>query len=222
MEQVTLRAQRRVEAGTRPSRRLRRAGMVPGVVYGRGSDTVPVAVNSHDLYVALHTDAGLNALINVEVEGGDTVLAVARELQYHPVRGEITHLDFIKVSLDEAIEAEVALDFVGTPPGVTDEGGFVEMIANAVLIEALPTTIPSSITLSIDELHIGDTLKVSDLPVVDGVTYLDDADRPLVTVLAPREEIEEAPTEEELEEGEEAAEGEEGAEEEAAEDEEEG
>jgi large subunit ribosomal protein L25 len=196
--------------------------MVPGVVYGRGSDTVPVAVDSHDLYVALHTDAGLNALINVEVEGGDTVLAVARELQYHPVRGEITHLDFIKVSLDEAIEAEVALDFVGTPPGVTDEGGFIEMIANAVLIEALPTAIPSSITLEIDTLHIGDTLKVSDLPAVEGVAYLDDPDRPLVTVLAPREEEEEAPAEEELEEGEEAAEAEEGDEEAAAEDEEEG
>jgi large subunit ribosomal protein L25 len=196
--------------------------MVPGVVYGRGSDTVPVAVDSHDLYVALHTDAGLNALINVEVDGGDTVLAVARELQYHPVRGEITHLDFIKVSLDEAIEAEVALDFVGTPPGVTDEGGFIEMIANAVLIEALPTAIPSSITLEIDTLHIGDTLKVSDLPAVEGVAYLDDPDRPLVTVLAPREEEEEAPAEEELEEGEEAAEAEEGDEEAAAEDEEEG
>ncbi len=220
MEQVTLRAQQRVEAGTRPSRRLRRAGMVPGVVYGRGSDAVPVAVNSHDLYVALHTEAGLNALINVEVEGGDTVLAVARELQYHPVRGEITHLDLIKVSLDEAIEAEVALDFVGIPPGVTDEGGFVEMIANAVLISALPTAIPSLIAISIDELHIGDTLKVSDLPEVEGVVYLDDLDRPLVTVLAPRAEEEEVSAEEELEEGAEVGAAEEAAEEESAENEE--
>jgi len=155
------------------------------------------------------------------VEGGDTVLAVARELQYHPVRGDITHLDFIKVSLDEVIEADVALNFVGTPPGVTEEGGFVEMIANSILIEALPTAIPSSISISIDELRIGDTLKVSDLPEIEGVVYIDDVDRPLVTVLAPRELEEELPTEAELEEGEEIeAELEEGAAEESVESEE--
>ncbi len=192
MDQVTLSAQRRVEKGSRPARRMRREGLVPAVVYGRGIDVIEVAVSGRELYRALHTEAGANALIDVQVEGGESVLAVAREIQRHPVRNEITHLDLIKVSLDVAIEAEVAIDFVGTPIGVTDDGGIVDTIENTVLIEALPTAIPSSIPLDISGLSIGDSLKIEDLPVVDGVTYVDDPDRPLVTVSAPRlEEAEE-------------------------------
>lgn len=214
MDQVSLRAEPRTETGTRPARRLRRDGRIPAVVYGRGLDTVPVTVAVRDLFSVLHTEAGLNALINVEVEGGDTVLTVAREIQRHPVRGDITHLDFIKVALDEAIEADVGVDYVGVPAGVRDEGGFVEMIANTVVVSALPTEIPSGIQVDIEDMTIGDTLKVSDLPFIEGVEYLDDPDRPLVTVLLPR--VEEEPEVEELEEGEvpegEVPEGEEAAE----------
>ena len=207
MDQVTLRAEPRTESGTRPARRLRRAGRIPAVVYGRDVATLPVTVAARDLFAVLHTEAGLNALINVEVEGGDPVLTVAREIQRHPVRGDITHLDFIKVALDEAIEADVGIEYTGTPLGVREEGGFVEMIANSVAISALPTEIPSVIHIDIEDLDIGDTLKVSDLPVIEGVEYLDEPDRPLVTVLLPRleeEEPEEEDIEGELAEGEEA------------------
>ena len=215
MDQVSLRATPRSDRGTRPAKRMRRDGFVPAVVYGRELPTVPVAVAERDLFAALHTEAGLNALINLEVEGGDTVLTVAREIQRNPVRGQITHLDFIKVSLDVAIEAEVGVDYVGSPVGTRDEGGFVETIAATVMVRALPTAIPSGIQIDISELDIGDTLKVADLPDIDGVEYLDDIDRPLVTVALPR--IEEEPEVEEiegelLEEGEEGEEGEEPAE----------
>lgn len=186
MDQVTLSAQRRVETGSRPARRMRREGLVPAVVYGRGLDVIEVAVSARELYRALHTEAGANALIEVEVDNGDTVLAVAREVQRHPVRGEVTHLDFIKVSLDVAIEAEVSIEYIGIPIGVADEDGIVETIENSVMIEALPTAIPSSIALDISELSVGDTLKIADLPDVDGVSYIDDPERPLVTVLIPR------------------------------------
>lgn len=213
MDQVTLRAKPRTDAGTRPARRLRRDGYVPAVLYGRELDTLSVAVPSRELFAALHTEAGLNALINVEIEGAEPILTVAREIQRHPVRGEITHLDFIKVSLDEVIEAEVGVDYVGDlPAGVRDEGGFVETISASVMVEALPMAVPSGIEVDISELNIGDTLKVSDLPEIEGVTYLDDPERPLVTVLLPRLE-EEEPEEEELLEGEleeGAEEGEEG------------
>jgi large subunit ribosomal protein L25 len=204
MQQETLEARPRTELGTRPSKRSRRAGRVPAVVYGRGLQAMAVTVERKQLYTVLHTEAGLNALINVEVDGGDTVLAVAREIQRHPVLGDITHLDFIKVSLDETITAEVALEYTGTPAGVKEDGGFVEAIENTVAIEALPTAIPNSIELDISELGINDTLRVSDLPELDGVTYIDEPDRPLVTVLPPRVE-EEAP----VLEGEELLEGEE-------------
>lgn len=212
MDQVTLSAQRRVETGSRPARRMRREGLVPAVVYGRGLDVIEVAVSARELYRALHTEAGANALIEVQVDNGDKVLAVAREVQRHPVRGEVTHLDFIKVSLDVAIEAEVSIEYTGIPIGVADEGGIVETIENSVMIEALPTAIPSSIALDISELSVGDTLKIADLPDVEGVTYLDDPERPLVTVLIPRiieEEVVEVEGEEGLlEEGEELEAGE--------------
>lgn len=188
---------------------MRREGQIPAVVYGVGIDTQEIAIERRSLLGVLNTEAGLNALINVQVEGGDEVLTVAREVQRDPVRGDITHLDFIKVSLDIAIDAEVGLEFVGTPQGVKDEGGFIETVENAVMISALPTAIPTSITVDISELGIGDTLKVEDLPVIDGVTYLTESDRPLVTVLLPSVVEEEVPEDLlEGEEGEEVGEGE--------------
>ncbi len=203
MDQVTLRAQPRAVFGTRPSRRLRRQGLVPATVYGKGSDAQSITVNSRELYSALHTEAGRNALLNVEIDGGDNVLAVAREVQRHPVRGDVIHLDLIQISLDEAITAEVGVEYVGTPAGVREDGGFVEAIATTVNVSALPTAIPSSIVVDIEEMLTGDTLKVSDLPAIEGVEYLDDEDRPLVTVLLPR--IEEEPVEELVEIGEDGA-----------------
>lgn len=214
MDQVNLRAIPRTDKGTRPSRRLRREGFVPAVVYGRDVPAVPVRVSARELSAALQTEAGANALINIEVDGGLTVLTVAREVQRHPARGQITHLDFIKVSLDLAIEAEVSVEYLGNPVGVRQEGGFVEMIAATVLVSALPAAIPSGIEMDISDLSIGDTLKVADLSEIDGVEFLDELDRPLVTVLQPRaeEEPEEEEVEGDLEEGEEGAEEAEGEE----------
>ena len=206
MDQVTLQVGTRDERGTRAARRMRREGLVPAIVYGKDRDPVSVTVASHALSAALRTEAGLNAVINLDVDG-DGVLTVAREIQRHPVRGHITHLDFIKVSLDEEIQADVAIEFLGTPIGVLEEGGVAETVATSVLIRALPTEIPSSIEMDIEPLAIGDTLKISDLPVIEGVEYLEDAERPIVTILAPRK-IEEEEPEEDLE-GRELAEGEE-------------
>jgi large subunit ribosomal protein L25 len=224
MQQETLRALKRTATGSRPARRMRREGRIPAVVYGTGIDTQEIAIDRRSLLGVLQTEAGLNALINVQIEGGGEVLTVAREVQRDPVRGDITHLDFIKVSLDVAIDAEVGLVFTGTPIGVKDEGGFIETIENAVMISALPTAIPTSIAVDISELGIGDTLKVEDLPVIDGVTYLTESDRPLVTVLLPSVVEEEVPEEllegeegEEIAEGREAEEGEEAADVESAE-----
>ena len=200
MEQVTLRTEPRTDKGTRPSRRLRRTGRIPAVVYGRGIDPLEVSVSQRELYGALRTEAGANALISLEGEH-DEIIAVAREIQRHPVRGDITHVDLVKVSLDVAIQAEVAIDYQGDPLGVREEGGFVELIATSVLVEALPTEIPSSVAVNIDDLTIGDTLTVTDLPHVEGVTYLDEPDQPLLTVIIPRvvEETEEEIEDEEVE-----------------------
>ena len=206
MQQETLHATKRVTSGSRASNRLRRDGRVPGVVYGKDLDPQPVHVSARDLYTVLHTEAGLNAIIDLDVEGTN-VLTVARELQRHPVKGEIEHLDFIEVRMDQEIQAEVSVVYVGTPIGVRDDGAIVETLEASVTISALPTSIPSSIEVDIEHLALGDTLKAADLPEIEGVTYLADADYPLLTVVAPAAEIEEEPVEllegEELE-GEEA------------------
>lgn len=184
MQQETLHATKRVTSGSRPSKRLRRDGRVPGVVYGSTVEPQPVHVSARDLYAVLHTEAGLNAIIELDVEGS-AVLTVAREVQRHPVRGEIEHLDFIEVRLDTEIHAEVGITYLGIPVGVRDEGGIVETIENSITITALPNAIPSSIEVDIEHLGMGDTLKVSDLPVIDGVTYSADPDAPLLLVTAP-------------------------------------
>ena len=211
--EVTLRAETGRETGSRPSRRLRRAGKVPAVIYGQGTDPVLVAVDEHDLYVALHTEAGVNAIINLEVEGGESHTTLAREIKRHPWRGTIDHVDFIKVSLTEKVVAEVLVDLSGTPEGVIVDGGIVETINNTVQVEALPADIPTSIPLDISELGLGDVARVEDLPRIEGVEYLDEADSLLVTVTLPAAEVAvEEEEEEELLEGEELEEGEEGEE----------
>lgn len=207
--EVTLRAEAGREPGSRSSRRLRRQGMVPAVIYGKDLEPVSVAVDAHDLYVALHTEAGVNALINLETEGGEPHLTMAREVQRHPVRGEITHVDFVTISLTEKTQVEVAIELTGESAGVR-EGGIIETIRNIINVSALPTDIPQSIVVDISELAIGDTLRISDLPAIEGVEYLGDADDPVVTVVTPaavevEEEIEEEGAEE-LEEGEAAEE----------------
>lgn len=198
MEQVTLRARERTELGSRPSRRLRRQGMVPAVVYGRGLSPIPVTVSARELHAALHTEAGLNAVISLEIEDrGEPILTVARELQRDPVRGDISHLDLITVRLDEPIEAEVGIELLGAPVGVWESGGVLETLEATVLVEALPTAVPSSIEVDVSHMEVGDVLKVADLPELDGVTYLAEPEHPIATVTGGvEEEEEEVPAEE--------------------------
>ena len=184
MDQVSLSAERREGSGTRTSRRLRAEGGVPGVLYGRGLDNTPLTVDRRDLYTALRTEAGTNALINLEV-GSDKYLTVARELQRHPVRGDIIHLDFISISLEEKITAEVGIDYTGEPEGAKD-GGILETIRTSVMLSALPTEIPASIQIDISALEVGMTLTTVDLPEIEGVEYLEDEETPLVNVIIPR------------------------------------
>jgi large subunit ribosomal protein L25 len=219
MDRVTLRADERGESGSRVARRMRRAGQVPAVLYGRDQASTSVAVDERDLYGALRTEAGLNVLIDLKV-GDDSILTVARGLQRHPVRGDIIHLDFVKISLTETIEAEVAINPIGIPVGVREDGGILESVRTQITVEALPTAIPSAIDIDISGLHIGESLSLEDVDTLEGVEFVDEPDTTLFTVQAPRIEVE---TEVEVEldeegmpivlEGEEAVEGEEGAEE---------
>lgn len=222
MSEVTLRALAGRAPGSRESRRIRREGKVPGIVYGRGIEPTLVAVDAHDLHVALHTEAGSNAIISLDIEGGDTLTTMARIIDRHPYRNEYRHVDFVTVDLTQKVTAEVAIHFEGTPVGVT-EGGVFSPARTHVLVEVLPTEIPSYIELDVSDVEIGGALRIADLPEIEGVTYIEDPEDVVMSVTTPAAEIEEEP-EEELEEealaeGEEPAEGEaeEAAEEEAEE-----
>ncbi|MXY76995.1 MAG: 50S ribosomal protein L25 [Acidimicrobiia bacterium] len=198
MSNVILRAETGRETGTRSSRRLRSRGMVPATFYGRGSDALSVAVSARDLRSALTTEAGLNAVINLQI-GEETHTSLARQLQRHPTRGDIIHLDFLKISLTDEVEAVVAIELIGDQAAIREGGGILETIANTVTVRALVTAIPESIQADISGLGVGDTLRVSDLPTPSGVEYLDDPDQPVLVVSLPAIAQTEEEDEEEVE-----------------------
>jgi large subunit ribosomal protein L25 len=212
--EVTLQAQPRPGSGKGVSRKLRAAGKVPGVLYGRGVDPVPLAVDRLALGRVFKTDAGRNVLIDLEIEG-DSHLTMARELQRDPVKGAILHVDFLKIARDVAIEVDVPIHIEGDSPGVK-EGGVVEHHLWTVRVSCLPTSVPDRIVADISRMVIGDMLRVSDLVVDEGVTILTEPAEAVLGVVVPQilKLEEEVPAEAALAEGEEgavAAEGEEGA-----------
>jgi len=190
MSQVSLRAQAGRTPGSRESRRVRKQGLVPAVVYGKELDPVPVSVDAHDLHLALHTESGANAIINLEIEGGDNLTTMARIIDRHPFRSEYRHVDFVTVDLSQTVTAEVTISFEGTPVGVR-EGGVFSPRRTTVQIEALPTEIPGSIELDVTEVEMGGSLRVEDLPTIEGVEYLEDLEAVVMSVTAPAAEVEE-------------------------------
>ena len=184
MSDITLRAETGREKGSRASRRLRRVGQVPATLYGQGSEPVAVAVDARALRQALGTDSGLNAVITIEVDN-DSHTSLARELQRHPTRGDIVHLDFLKISLTDRVDASVAIILVGEPFGVRDDEGIVETVSSSVTVNAVVTNIPESIELDISHLGIGDSVKMSDLPQIEGVDYLEDPGQTIAAVTLP-------------------------------------
>jgi len=180
-------APREIE-GSRANRRLRREGLVPGVLYGRGGDPLPFAVDARELRHALHA-AG--AVIELSLDG-KTTPAVLKDAQHHPVRGETTHVDFLRVDLSKPIQAVVPLELDGAEdgPGVRD-GGIVDQTLREINVEALPSEIPESVRLDASELGIGDTLTLATAVMPAGVKLLDDPESVAVSVLAPRLQTEE-------------------------------
>jgi large subunit ribosomal protein L25 len=208
MSQVTLRAEGGRTPGSPESRRVRRTGNVPAVVYGHGTESRPITVDAHDLQLALHTEAGANALINLEIDGAKPLLTMARVVDKHPFRNEYRHVDFVAISLDEKLSFEIPIHFEGTPIGVI-EGGVFSPRRTTVEVLTLASTIPDFVELDVSGVQLGDSLRIEDLPRLDGVEYPDDPEAVIMSVTVPAAEIEEEPEEVELLEGEEVPEGEE-------------
>ncbi|MBN1871381.1 MAG: 50S ribosomal protein L25 [Candidatus Omnitrophica bacterium] len=228
MEQIQLKAEVRQEVGKKFTKNVRNQGNVPAIVYRGGKKTIHVAISEREFIHALHTKAGENVLINLNIVDATRAkeskkdkerVVIIKEVQSHPIKGQILHVDFQEISLTEKITVNVPLETRGEAEGVVKEEGVLEHILWELKVECLPTDIPEKIVVDVTNMKIGDSILVKDITPPQGVKFLDDMEHAVISVVPPHEEkVEEAAeevTEPELirekkeEEGEEeAAEGE--------------
>jgi large subunit ribosomal protein L25 len=187
----------RDERGSRATRRLRRDGLVPGVIYGGDGDTISFKVGARELWRVLHEGP---ALLDIEVGSGKALPVIVKDQQFHPVRGEVTHIDLLQVKLDEKIQSTVVVELEGieNAPGVR-EGGVLEHITRELNIEALPTDIPESIVVDVSELEMLATMTLAEVSAPSAVTLLDDPEETVIATVTPPSKVEEPVVEEETE-----------------------
>ena len=196
MQQVRLEAQKRETAGKGAARGMRRAGNLPGVLYGRKNEVIPIQIDARGFQDFLQ-NYGENAFINLEIADHGTENVMVKEIQRDPVSNQLLHTDLLRISMDEPITSAVPITLVGSAPGI-QEGGILEFPHRQLTLHCLPTLLPEGIEVDINELGIDDRLSVNDVSLPEGIEILDDPNTRIVAVVPPR--IEEEP-EEELEEG---------------------
>ena len=183
-KQITLQVQTRAQHGTREVKRLRRTGVIPGVMYG-GAEPRSILVEETVLRAALTTELGRNAILHVSVDGGPTVPSILKAWQSDPVRTKLRHIDLLEIALDKAIVGHVAVTLVGESPGVKI-GGALTQASHHVRVEAFPTEMPHHVELDISALEVGGALRVADITVPKGSKILDDPEAMVATVAATR------------------------------------
>ncbi len=184
MSSVSLTVESRQETGSAASRRLRAEGKVPAIVYGHGTDPLTISVDHRELELAFHTDAGRNVIFELDLGGKGTETAIAQAIDRHPFKPFIRHIDFMLVNLDEELTADVSVTVEGSSPAVRD-GGVLELIRPTVQVTAILSALPSEIVVDVSAMEMGDTLRIADLPVMDGVVYAEDEGLTVVTISAP-------------------------------------
>lgn len=205
MASVNLSASPREGSGKGVARKLRAAGRVPGILYGFGTESQPVSVDNIELRKALSTSAGIRAIMQLQIEGGDKPYAVLiKELQRHPLSRNITHVDLVSIDLDVPVEVSIPINAIGIPEGVKSQGGNLEWQRRELQIRVLPTKIPENIEIDISGLQLNDALHIGDLDLPDA-ELLEEEKLTICSVKTTRMSVEVA----EPEEGE-GAEGEEG------------
>jgi len=185
MAEITLNAEVGRTLGSSSARRLRTEGKIPGIVYGHGTEPVAVAVEARQLRIALSGESGSNTLLELKA-GDQTFLTLARDMQHHPVRGTVTHVDFQIVRRDEVLSADVPVNLVGEAIEVHHGDGLVEQQLFNLAVRARPADIPSSIEVDISELVIGSSVRVSDLTLPPGVTTEVDPESAIAIGAPPR------------------------------------
>jgi large subunit ribosomal protein L25 len=183
MKTIELNVERRTESGKGAARRTRAGGRIPAVVYGAGKPTVSVQLERRALTDAFRAGAGENAIFLLKLAGSEQSRhAMIRELFRDPVSREPLHIDFVRVLMDAKVRVKVAIEVTGIAQGVKTEGGILDYVTREVEIECLPGNIPENLPLDVTALNIGDALRISDLPTVEGVEIVDDGEKVLVHV----------------------------------------
>jgi large subunit ribosomal protein L25 len=207
-EKHVLNVMERTNIGSAASRKARREGKVPAIVYGHGADPQKLMLDAKEWDIISKQDI---QIVKLKCEGGKTLNAFIKEVQYNYLAGKTTHIDFLEVKMDEAITASVPIHAHGTPIGLS-QGGVLDQIMHDIEVNCTPLTLPDSITVDVAELELESSILVGDLVFPDGVIPIPEADQTVLNVMLPRIQEEEEEEEEEGVEGEEGAEGAEGAE----------
>jgi len=186
------------EVRGKANRRLAEAGLIPAVLYGAGRETMSLALDRHDFEVMMSHHGAGSTLVTISIEGEKKpVNAVIKEVQHSPVKGNILHVDFLAIRMDEKLQAKVSFHFVGEPPGVK-AGGILMHNLREVLVKALPAALPDSIEVDVSDLEIGDSVNVSDLTAPEGVEIVEDPESTVCSITLPTAEpVEEEEVEEE-------------------------
>ncbi len=195
-KQVKLKAEPRSTVGRSAVRKLKARGLIPAVIYGGTDKPQPLQVSARDINAMMSQASGENVLVELEIGGGgQSRTALVQEVQHSPIRGEIRHVDFHAISMDQMIQAEVPLEPLGTAVGVKTFGGLLEQSLRALAIECLPVDLPDRITVDISHLNIGDSIHVRDIQLPAGVTPKVQLDLTAFSVVAPVVEEERVATE---------------------------
>ncbi len=206
MSTLKITAEEREHTGKGVARKMRQAGRIPAVLYGQGHDGVSLSLDSYELNQLLSTAGARTSVLELEVKGSERSgrqNVLIKEVQKHPYKDLILHMDLLEIAMDEVISVMVPIEIVGTAKGVKLDGGILEMKRRELEIVCLPNIIPDSITFDVSELEIGDTIHVEELTVADGITIPHDTNFTILTIVAAAVEPE---PEEEVEEGEEVEE----------------
>jgi len=197
MKQVTLSAIKREKTGKEISKKLRKQGLIPAIVYGPRFQPLPIAVKFNELESILIKHKGETLLFNLELSDGEPskIQAILKDYQIHPITDKIIHIDFLAIHEEETITLDIPLEFLGKPVGIS-KGGVLEILLHELTIECLPSNIPDKIYIDISNLDVGDVLHVKDIKVPEGIKVINDPEETVLTIVAEAVEGTEEETEE--------------------------
>src|SRR5215471_2897754 len=193
MTEIVVSAKTRADRGKNAARRLRRGGLVPGVVYGGKGENVAVAVDPKALHRVLRSEAGRNSILKLDIANAGSTNAILKSWQVDPIKEKFLHADFYRIAMDVAIRVTVPIHVTGEARGVKVDAGILELIIREIEVECLPGDIPERIDVDVTDLGINDALRVSDIPAIPKVKVLEDADQVVVHVVSVKEEVAAAP-----------------------------